>query len=163
MSAPRYLLVRAGGALLSFALVVALFALMSPSAWAANSYVRVSLVGYEQGVSAEADLMTTSTVSGETFKVINSSGEAVSSGNVAASSGTWGSYTIYPITFTVSSAGSYTVSVKGTVSATSPRFPVAKPPSLYTEALENTLYFYQNERDGADYVPTALRTAPGHL
>ena len=29
--------------------------------------------------------------------------------------------------------------------------------------LLNTLFFYQTERDGADYIPNALRTAPGHL
>lgn len=34
---------------------------------------------------------------------------------------------------------------------------------MYTGALSNALSFYQNERDGANYIPSPLRTAPGHL
>src|SRR5260370_37767887 len=30
-------------------------------------------------------------------------------------------------------------------------------------ALDKALSFYQNERDGPNYIPSALRTAPGHL
>ena len=35
--------------------------------------------------------------------------------------------------------------------------------ALYSGLLLNTLFFYQTERDGANFVPNALRTAPGHL
>ena len=35
--------------------------------------------------------------------------------------------------------------------------------ALWRPALANSLHFYQNERDGSDYIPSALRTAPGHL
>src|SRR4029077_17374226 len=34
---------------------------------------------------------------------------------------------------------------------------------LYSQGLANALSFYQNERDGADFVKTPLRTAAGHL
>ena len=58
-------------------------------AYAADAYVRVSLIGYESGLSAAAYLMTTSTASGETFKIVNINGKVVGSGNVEESSGTW--------------------------------------------------------------------------
>lgn len=51
----------------------------------------------------------------------------------------------------------------GPIGATSPVFAVDATPKLYTAALGNALYFYQNERDGADYIPTPLRSAPAHL
>ena len=34
---------------------------------------------------------------------------------------------------------------------------------LYPGLLVNTLFFYQTQRDGAGYIPNALRSAPGHL
>jgi endoglucanase len=34
---------------------------------------------------------------------------------------------------------------------------------LYPGLLLNTKFFYETERDGPDYIPNALRTAPGHL
>ena len=132
-------------------------------AYAADAYVRVSLIGYESGLSAAAYLMTTSTASGETFKIVNINGKVVGSGNVEESSGTWGNYNIYPLTFMILSPGTYKISVSGSVSATSPKFAVDTPVNLYSAALANTLSFYQNERDGADYIPSALRNAPGHL
>ena len=113
---------------------------------AASSYLRVSLVGYESGLSASAYLMTKSSVSSETFTIVNSNGRTVASGNVGATSGTWGSFNIYPIGFTLSTPGTYTLSVSGSVSATSPKFAVDTPVNLYSNALANTLSFYQNER-----------------
>jgi endoglucanase len=53
--------------------------------------------------------------------------------------------------------------VSGSVSATSPKFVVDTPINLYSTALANTLSFYQNERDGADYIPSPLRNGAGHL
>lgn len=37
------------------------------------------------------------------------------------------------------------------------------PEVLYPGMLVNSLFFYQTERDGPNYIPNALRTAPGHL
>ena len=53
--------------------------------------------------------------------------------------------------------------VGGSTPASSPAFPIASASSLYDAALANALSFYENERDGADYIPSALRTAPAHL
>jgi endoglucanase len=147
----------------SAALAILLVLLATSSAQAASSYVRVNLVGYQSGLTAVAYLMTTSSVSGETFSIKNGSGSTVASGNVSATSGKWGSYNVYPIRFSVSTAGTYHVSVSGTVSVNSPTFSVGTTGNLYSTDLANTLSFYQNERDGSNYIASALRTAPGHL
>ena len=34
---------------------------------------------------------------------------------------------------------------------------------MYSGALANSLFFYEAERDGPDFIRSALRTAPGHL
>ena len=39
----------------------------------------------------------------------------------------------------------------------------ASAAQLYARPLANALYFYENERDGPDFIHTALRSAPGHL
>src|SRR5260370_188350 len=45
----------------------------------------------------------------------------------------------------------------------SPWFRIGPASSLYAGAVANALSFYQNERDGPGFIPSALRTAPGHL
>jgi endoglucanase len=57
----------------------------------------------------------------------------------------------------------YTISVAGPIAATSPKFAVNTPDVLYPGLLLNTLWFYETDRDGPDYIPNALRSAPGHL
>jgi endoglucanase len=82
--------------------------------------------------------------------------------------GTWShsqkvTYDVYALDFTVPGGDLYTISVSGPVAATSPRFAVDSPDALYSGLLLNTLFFYETERDGADFIPNALRTEPGHL
>ena len=42
-------------------------------------------------------------------------------------------------------------------------FTVAPAAPLYEAPLANALSFYENERDGPEYIPSALRSAPAHL
>jgi endoglucanase len=133
------------------------------AAGATSAYLRVNQIGYEVGTSMQAYLMTSAAVSGVSFAVKNSSGATSASGTAGASLGTWGSYTVYPIAFTLSKADTYTISVSGPVTATSPKFPVDTPSNLYSQALVNNLSFYENERDGPNYIASPLRTAAGHL
>ena len=146
-----------------FAFHVTRTSAQDPTARAVPGYIRVNQIGYESGLSARAYLMATSAVSGVSFSVKNSAGMVVASGSAGAKLGTWGTYSVYPIDFTLSGADTYTLSVSGPVSATSPSFPVNAPAELYTTPLANNLYFYENERDGSNYIATPLRTAPGHL
>ena len=142
--------------------------LLTAAASAESAWIRVDQAGYESGQPARAYLMTKSPVSGATFKVTNSAGKVVASGAVGALIGTWShsktlTYDVFPIDFSVPGGDTYTVAVAGTVSATSPQFAVDPPDVLYPGFLLNTLFFYQTERDGPDFIPNALRTAPGHL
>jgi endoglucanase len=139
------------------------------AAAASSAYVRVNQVGYE-AVNApfQAYLMSTSSESGATFSVTNSGGQTVYSSAIGALLGTWSNsaklvYDVYALSFSVPGGDVYAISVQGPVPATSPQFAVDAPATLYPGLLLNTLWFYETERDGPDYIPNALRTAPGHL
>jgi endoglucanase len=157
-------------ALLSIAAMI----LANPhAAHAQSAYVRVNQVGYETGNTPfRAYLMSTSTLSAATFKVINSKGSIEYSGNLDALLGTWShsntlTYYVYALDFAVPggdpSEDLYTISVSGEVTASSPTFAVDSPDVLYPGLLLNTLFFYETDRDGPNFVANALRTAPGHL
>jgi endoglucanase len=136
---------------------------------AQTDYVRVSQVGYEAGEkSFRAYLMTKAPVSGERFNVVNSKGVNAYSGQVGILLGTWAhsktvTYDVYALDFKVPGGDLYTISAYGPVFATSPVFAVDSRDRLYSGLLLNTLFFYETERDGADFIANALRTAPGHL
>src|SRR3954470_9264229 len=132
----------------------------------ASAFVRVTQFGYPTGASKRAYLMASAVETGATFAVKNSSGATVVSGPIGARLGSWSSGypNVYAIDFTsLATAGTYTISVSGPVAAASPTFVVSTGPTVYAGALRNALSYYQNSRDGAGYIPSALRTAPGHL
>jgi len=148
--------------------VLVLLAGTSPAV-AQSAYVRVSQVGYEAGSPPfRAYLMSNLAETGATFKVLNSGGQTVYSAPIGALLGTWSNsatltYSVYALDFTVPAGDGYTIPVAGPVTAVSPAFPVEDPATLYSGLLLNTKFFYETERDGPNYVPNALRTAPGHL
>jgi endoglucanase len=112
--------------------------------------------------------MSTASESGGTFQVVNSEGARVYSGPVGTLLGTWShsktkTYDVYALDFSVPGGNLYTISVAGPVAASSPQFAVDSPDVLYSGLLLNTLFFYETERDGANFIPNELRTAPGHL
>jgi endoglucanase len=154
---------------LSAVALTALFLFAGALASASSAYVRVSQVGYETGNPPfQAYLMSTASESGATFSVINADGKTVYSGAIGALLGTWSNsktlfYDVYALSFTVPGSDIYTISVQGLVPATSPKFAVDTPDVLYPGLLLNTLWFYETERDGPNYIPNALRTAAGHL
>src|SRR5579863_10021411 len=135
-------------------------------AWGA-AYVRVNQVGYVSGASKRAYLMASGTETGATFVIKNSSGSTVFGPTaIGASLGSWSSGypDVYALDFdSFVTAGTYTISVSGPIAATSPTFVVNSGTSLYSTPLANSLYFYENERDGPNYIASPLRTAPGHL
>ena len=147
--------------------IAASLALVSAASFAqaasATTYVRVNQVGYGSGQAGRAYVMTTASITSESFQILDSAGKVVDSGNVGSTTGKWGSFHVYPVDFTVSGKGNYSIKVLGTVSATSPTFAIAPASSLYKQALANTLNFYQVQRDGPDFVPSKLRTAAAHL
>jgi endoglucanase len=136
----------------------------SPAALSATSgQVRVNQVGYPAAAAKRAYLMTSSDGTGVAFAVKNSAGATVFSGTVGASLGSWNrAYGfVHPLDFdSVSTAGTYTIDVGGSVS---PPFRIDTGQNVYNEALANALSFYQTERDGPSFIANALRTAPAHL
>jgi endoglucanase len=151
------------------AAAVFLFSLScAPSAFAADAYVRVNQVGYAADSSSRAYLMSDVAETGATFVVVNQEGSTAFSGKLGALLGTWShsktvSYNVYALDFSVPGGEIYQIKVSGPASATSPRFAVDSRDALYPGLLLNTLFFYETERDGKNYIPNALRTAPGHL
>ena len=150
------------------AAIIFSFVLASP-ARAQSAYVRVNQIGYETSATQyRAYLMSTTPLSNAQFKVINASGATAYSGQQGALLGTWGNsktltYYIFALDFFVPGGDLYTISVSGAATASSPTFAVDSPDVLYPGLLLNTLFFYETDRDGPDYIPNALRSAPGHL
>jgi endoglucanase len=129
---------------------------------AATTFVRVDQSGYPQRAVKVAYVMSTGPLSG-TAVVTDSVGAGVDAVALGPSVGSWNRTFkfVYKVTFSsVTADGTYTISAGG---GTSPRFPIAPASTVYSQDLANSLYFYENERDGPDFIPTALRTAPGHL
>jgi len=138
-----------------------------PAHAAVNSaFIRANQVGYPTTGPKRAYLMASAAQTGAAFAVKNSSGVTVYSGTVGASLGSWSSAypAVHPIDFDpVTTAGTYTISTSGSVPATSLPITIATPNSLYTGALVNARRYYEVQRDGPNYLPSALRTAPAHL
>jgi endoglucanase len=133
---------------------------------ATDAFVRVNQVGYTTDGSKRAYLMSGVDLAGTPFSVRGAAGGAPFSGTIGASLGSWSrSYPfVYALDFdAVTAAGTYTITVDGPPAAVSPPFRIETGQSLYSEALANALSFYQTERDGPNYVPSALRSAPAHL
>jgi len=147
-------------------LIMALCALTG-TMLAQTAFVRVNQVGYVSGASKRAYLMASGVETGATFVVKNSSGSTVfGPAAIGANLGSWSSGypDVYALDFdSFTTAGTYSISVSGPIGASSPTFKVDTAANVYTGSLSNSLYYYQNERDGPNFVSTPLRTAAGHL
>ncbi len=130
-----------------------------------SAYIRVNQVGYVESSTKRAYLMASAAETGATFAVKNSSGTTVYSAAVGTSLGSWGTFAdVYALDFdSVSTAGTYTIAVASPIAATSVAFKIDTGANLYSTPLANSLYFYESERDGPNYISNPLRTAPGHL
>jgi endoglucanase len=136
---------------------------MSTAVRAENNFIRVNQIGYESGAHGRAYLMAKGLETGATFDLEDSSGKAIFSSPIGAQLGTWGNFTVYALDFPASRFGLFTLEVHGPFPAASPSFRIDTAQKLYSQGIRNALNFYQNERDGANFIKTPLRTAPGHL
>ena len=148
-------------------LVVMAFLVLATAACAQTAFVRVNQVGYASGGSKRAYLMASAAETGATFVIKNTSNATVfGPAAIGASLGSWSNTykNVYAVDFdTFTTAGTFTISVSGPIAASSPSFKVDSGTNVYTGALGNSLFFFQNERDGSNFVATQLRTLPGHL
>jgi endoglucanase len=136
----------------------------------ASAFVRVNQVGYVDTSPKRAYLIASAVETGATFSVKNNSGATVYSASIGPDLGQWNNtYShVYALDFAaLSTAGTgYTIVVSpppAAPGATSPAFRVDNGTALYTTAIANALNYYQVQRDGPNFVPSALRTAPAHL
>src|SRR5215467_5111017 len=150
-----------------FFTVVLLAVAICGNALAQSAFVRVNQVGYIAGASKRAYLMASTAETGATFSVKNSIGSTVFGPTaIGTNLGSWSSGypDVYALDFdTLTTAGTYTISVSGPIAASSPSFTIDTAANVYTTSLGHSLYYYQNERDGQNFVGTPLRTAAGHL
>jgi endoglucanase len=151
--------------LLAAAILTALLVATPSGAVTSTAFVRVNQVGYPDSAPKRAYLMASDVETGATFAV-KTGGTTVFTAALGADQGAWShAYPhVYALDFTsVAAPGTYTIEVTGSIPATSPTFPIDGAAALYATALANSRSFYENERDGADFIPSALRTAPAHL
>ena len=140
----------------------ALSALCAPALAAQEAFVRVNQVGYATAAPKRAYLMSNFAETGAAFTVKDEGGATVLTGTVGQSAGAWSKAfpDVYALDFDgLQAPGRYTLAVGGAVS---PPFAISAGSALYAPALGNALSFYENERDGPQYLPSALRSAPGH-
>jgi endoglucanase len=139
----------------------------APAQAAGRALIRVNQVGYPNAAPKRAYLMTNRDASGASFSVLRSTdGTVAFSGTVGASLGSWSARFrhVYGLDFdALQTPGTYTISLGGRARAVSPPFAIASAGALNEGPLANGLSFYQNERDGPAFIPSALRSAPGHL
>jgi len=129
--------------------------------------IRVDQVGYPDGGAKLGEIMTTGTRAGPRWELVRrESCAVVASGTASTNLGSWSSQypAVWAVNFTgVRKPGSYRLALTGRPSIASPWFRIGPSRLLYARPLANALSFYQNERDGPGYIPSALRTAPAHL
>lgn len=132
-----------------------------------SAFVRVNQVGYVAGAAKRAYLMASGAETGATFSIKNSSGTTVfGPAAIGANLGSWsnGYPDVYALDFdSLISAGTYSIAVSGPIAASSPSFKVDSASNIYSTPLAHSLFFYQNERDGPNFVTSPLRTAAAHL
>src|SRR5215467_263574 len=137
------------------------------SALAQSAFVRVNQVGYVSGASKRAYLMASTAETGASFSIMNSSGSTVfGPAAIGANLGSWSSGypDVYALDFdTFTMTGIYSISVTGPAAASSPNFKIDTAANVYSGVLGNSLFYYQNERDGPNFIATQLRTAAAHL
>ena len=131
-----------------------------------RAFVRVNQVGYPAGAPKRAYVIASFQDAGTPFNVQRSDGTTVLSGVLGTPVGSWSTAfpDVYAIDFDqLEAPGSYRVLVGGPAPASSPLFAIAGAASLYAAPLANALSFYENERDGPEFIPSPLRSAPAHL
>jgi len=132
---------------------------------------RVDQVGYPTNATKIAEIMTSApepaAVSWELLRQVGAAWKVAAEGRTNTDLGVWN--VRYPRVWAVTGfsdvhrAGRYRLVLASNTAVSSPAFEIEPAASLYAQALANAVSFYENERDGPDFVKTALRSAPGDL
>lgn len=158
---------RLGNCFMHLARAMGVLVFVCAVAHSQSAFVRVNQVGYVSGAAKRAYLMASGAETGATFSIKNSSGTTVfGPAAIGANLGSWsnGYPDVYALDFdSLISAGTYSIAVSGPIAASSPSFKVDSASNVYSTPLAHSLFFYQNERDGPNFVTSPLRTAAAHL
>ena len=131
-----------------------------------SAFVRVNQVGYPAS-GAEARLPDVAGDRGRRDRSLSAARAARRvTGTVGPSLGAWSNTYgfVYPLDFDGTTApGTYTIAASGPVRRPLRRSRSTPARTSTRSALANALSFYQAERDGPNYIPSALRSAPAHL
>lgn len=146
-----------------FVMLAALGLPAAPAVAVEPGVVRVDQVGYAVGETKTAYLMSPRPAPDATYKVVDSTGRTVLTGRVQDSTGRWSSAyeAVHPIDISaLRRPGSYRITVGG---AESPPFRVAPGWQLFGPLVDDTVNFFQVQRDGRDVIPGVLDRKPSHL
>lgn len=125
---------------------------------------RVDQAGYPARGPKQAELMTSS---GTGWELISAAScKVVATGRARTRLGSWNrDYpAVWAVTFgSVRRAGTYRLRYTPNRGVVSPWFRIGAAASIYGPALASAVSFYTQERDGAGFARSALRSAPGHL
>ena len=159
--------VRLGLGALSAAVLVAGLLPQVPASTAPppRAFVRLNQLGYATGVPFRAFLMSSVDETGGSW-ALRRNHSTVASGVVGADLGGWNATFAHIHAIDVparSRAGSYVLRVNGPADAVSQTFVIRRSASQYEAAIRKSVRFYQVQRDGPDFIRSALRTAPAHL
>ncbi|HEX4483221.1 MAG TPA: glycoside hydrolase family 9 protein [Solirubrobacteraceae bacterium] len=132
-----------------------------------STFVRVDQVGYASAAPKRAYVISHRDETGAPYSLVRTGdGATVAQGTLGASLGSWSKRFghVYAVDFDAAqTAGEYTIELDGRTPASSPAFAISSASSLYAQPLANALSFYENERDGPEYIASPLRSAPAHL
>jgi len=133
---------------------------------AGGAYIRVNQVGYPTTAPKRAYLLSPRVESGAAFSVVQVPGGATMfTGTIGGSLGSWSRRYghVYALDFDAVQSPARMCS-RWRVALPRPHRPLRSSPGLCsTNRRSRTAVVYENERDGPEFIPSTLRSAPAHL
>lgn len=133
----------------------------APAQAAPAGHIRLDQIGF--GTTEAKHAYVLGGAADTKFTVVDSRGRTVLTGKTGASTGSWSDKfpSVHPIDFSkVKTPGTYRIKVG---SATSTAFKIDSLNRLFQPVANNTVEFFQAQRDGAHVIPGRLNRKPAHL
>ena len=134
---------------------------VAPAQAAPAGHIRLDQIGFGTAEAKHAYVL--GGAADTKFTVVDSRGRTVLTGRTGASTGSWSDRfpAVHPIDFSkVKTPGTYRIKVG---SATSTAFKIDSLNRLFQPVANNTVEFFQAQRDGAHVIPGRLNRKPAHL
>jgi len=128
--------------------------------------IRVDQLGYLAGERKVGYLLATAAIDRALFQVRNGDGDVVLRGRIRPSRGPWNAQyrAVQELNFTrLDQAGTYTLTVRHPLVATSPPFRIRSKGDLFLPRVGDAVAFFQAQRDGAQVIAGSLDRQPSHL